>query len=98
MFGLLEYLYLLHIFGIGAGVNFRGCSGEVNQQPGAYHLGFTNDLKLLLTEMVQKQTSTKPVYLSAFSLGANVVVKVLGELGTAAKVSRYICLHPTEKV
>ncbi|GMI15345.1 hypothetical protein TrLO_g10515 [Triparma laevis f. longispina] len=59
---------------------FRGCSGVPNLTPGAYHLGFTSDLKLYLNSL--PQSSEK--YLSAFSLGANVILKCLGELGQDA--------------
>ena len=80
-------------------INFRGCSGTPNDTAGGYHLGFTNDLKLFLTRQQQQQqqstedtdddddnktTKKRPLYLSGFSLGANVVVKALGELKTAA--------------
>ena len=72
-------------------MNLRGCSGEENKQPGAYHLGFTDDLKYLLDLHLKKKSTnnkpSKPVYLSAFSLGANIVMKLLGELGTEAIVS-----------
>ena len=33
-----------HGFDVAA-VSFRGCSGEDNRTPGAYHLGFTNDIR-----------------------------------------------------
>ena len=64
-------------------INFRGCSGELNRKPFGYHLSFTDDLK----QMVQRLSSMypkKPIYLSGFSLGANVVTKFLAELGDDA--------------
>jgi len=74
---------------ISPGVNFRGCSGEPNLTYGAYHLGFTDDLKLVISKLAAREFSfmpmTAPIYLSGFSLGANVVLKLLGELGVAAK-------------
>ena len=71
---------------ITPGVNFRSCSGEPNRTPGAYHLGFTDDLKLLLSKMAKEGDTTK-VYLVGFSLGANVVLKLLGEIRDSAFVS-----------
>ena len=70
-------------------MNFRGCCGEPNDTIGGYHLGFTDDLKYflkLISEKIDQDNSFKkrPVYLSGFSLGANVVIKTLGELGDAA--------------
>ena len=68
-------------------MNFRGCCGEPNDTIGGYHLGFTDDLKhflKLISEKVNDSFEQRPVYLSGFSLGANVVIKTLGELGDAA--------------
>jgi len=64
-------------------INFRGCSGEPNLTNGAYHLGFTDDMKYFLS-IISLGTNV-PIYLVGFSLGANVILKLLGELGTAAK-------------
>jgi len=69
-------------------VNFRGCSGHPNDRLGGYHLGFTDDLKHyldILEKKQQQQPSGNPrLYLAGFSLGANVVLKCLGELGETA--------------
>ena len=69
-------------------MNFRGCCGQPNDTIGGYHLGFTDDLKhflKMISKMVEQDYfEQRPVYLSGFSLGANVVIKTLGELGDAA--------------
>ena len=81
-------------------LNFRGCCGGPEPTPGAYHLGFTDDLCLFLDVLTNRRCKQNkrgegddakggikplpPVYLSGFSLGANVVLKCLGELGEAA--------------
>ena len=70
-------------------INFRGCCGSPNDTLGGYHLGFTDDLRhflKLMSEMWENhcEFDKRPVYLSGFSLGANVVVKCLGELGESA--------------
>jgi len=73
-------------------MNFRGCCGEPND---IYHRRIppwvTDDLKyflkLISKKVDQDQNNSfvqRPVYLSGFSLGANVVIKTLGELGDAA--------------
>ena len=76
---------------IDEGFNFRGCSGKLNTNVRQYHLGFTEDLKYFLDTLKERNqeegAAKKPMYLSGFSLGANVVVKLLGELGLAAQVS-----------
>jgi len=73
-------------------LNFRGCSGTPNDTIGGYHLGFTDDLKFYLDLIRQRNSSinaggnqvSQPIYLSGFSLGANAVLKCLGELGQDA--------------
>jgi uncharacterized protein len=35
-----------------AAVSFRGCSGEDNRTPGAYHLGFTKDIRYILVSNI----------------------------------------------
>ncbi len=60
-------------------INFRGCSGEINQTPVGYHLGFTDDLKQMI-EYVNDHYPRRRIYLSGFSLGANVVTSCLAEL------------------
>ena len=64
-------------------VSFRGCSGEDNCIPGAYHLGFTDDLNQLVRTLHDKEPNRR-LYLSGFSLGGNVCLKYLGELGDEA--------------
>jgi hypothetical protein len=61
-------------------INFRGCSGEMNKTPVGYHLGFTEDLKQMIVH-VNEMYPGRRIYLSGFSLGANVVTKCLAELG-----------------
>jgi uncharacterized protein len=66
-------------------INFRGCSGVPNNGLKAYHLGFTDDLKHFLTILKERgETQRQPIYLCGKSLGANVVLKALGELGLSA--------------
>jgi predicted alpha/beta-fold hydrolase len=66
-------------------INFRGCSGVPNDGLKAYHMGFSEDLKHYLSIVTQnRQKQPLPIFLSGFSLGANVVLKALGELGDSA--------------
>lgn len=71
-------------------INFRGCCGTPNDTLGGYHLGFTDDLRHFLKlvrnlwEDEEESFEKRPIYLSGFSLGANMVIKCLGELGDAA--------------
>lgn len=70
-------------------INFRGCCGTPNLSLGGYHLGFTDDLRYFLKLISNlwdedEAFEKRPIYLSGFSLGANVVTKCLGELGETA--------------
>jgi predicted alpha/beta-fold hydrolase len=58
--------------------NYRGCSGEMNNQPRFYHSGATDDLH----EVVQHAIATRNYHhinLIGFSLGGNLTLKYLGE-------------------
>ena len=67
-------------YAMGA-LNLRGCSGEPNRLKRFYHSGDT----LGLAEVVEKVGSRfETVVLVGFSLGGNVVLKYLGDLGNQA--------------
>ncbi len=64
----------------GCGLNFRGCSGELNRLPRFYHSGDTGDLAFAVDRLVAERPG-RPVVLAGFSLGGNVAAKYLGERG-----------------
>lgn len=64
-------------------INFRGCSGEINRTPVGYHVGFTDDLRQTVLHL-NKKFPNRSIYLSGFSLGANVVTTFLANLGDTA--------------
>ena len=70
-------------------INFRGCSGVPNDTVGGYHLGYTEDVKYYLQQLYQLYRSQNipypPIYITGFSLGANVALKCIGELGSMAQ-------------
>ncbi len=59
-------------------VNFRGCSGEDNLNYYSYHSGETKDLKAVIKHVISNKTYSE-IYLKGISLGANVILKYLGE-------------------
>lgn len=59
-------------------VHFRGCSGEPNRRPRAYHSGDTEEI-----DWVLKKLGT-PLYAVGISLGGNALLKWLGERGDEA--------------
>lgn len=59
-------------------VNFRGCSGEDNLKYYSYHSGATNDLQAVIQHVTSNKNYTT-LYLKGISLGANIILKYLGE-------------------
>ena len=59
-------------------VNFRGCSGEENLKYYSYHSGATGDLIEVIQHAIYKKNYSE-IYLKGISLGANVILKYLGE-------------------
>jgi predicted alpha/beta-fold hydrolase len=59
-------------------VNFRGCSGEDNLKYYSYHSGATGDLEAVIQHAITNKGYTD-IYLKGISLGANIILKYLGE-------------------
>ncbi len=61
-------------------MNLRGCSNEDNRKFYSYHSGKTEDLETVISYVITNYTYEK-IYLAGFSLGGNIVLKYVGELG-----------------
>ena len=59
-------------------VNFRGCSGEINTKFRSYHSGATEDLVDIIQHLISEK-KYETIYLKGISLGANIILKYLGE-------------------
>ncbi len=59
-------------------MHFRGCGGEINLKPRAYHSGETEDAWFVLNWLHDKFPDT-PKAAIGFSLGANMLLKLLSE-------------------
>lgn len=68
----------------GVVVHFRGCSGEPNRLPRAYFAGDSAEIDYVLKRL-RRLDATTPIFAVGFSLGANALLKWLGEQGTAAR-------------
>lgn len=64
-------------------VNFRGCSGEDNLKYASYHSGATEDLEAVINHVVLLKGYSE-IYLKGISLGANIILKYLGECHNVA--------------
>lgn len=61
---------------------FRTCDGLIPSVPRLYHSGETTDIDLVIRQLVAERPG-RPLILAGVSLGANVLLKWLGEQGTA---------------
>lgn len=68
----------------GSVFNFRGCSGELNRLPRAYHSGDSDEADWALRR-VKALAGAAPLHAVGVSLGGNVLAKWLGERGEAAR-------------
>mgnify|MGYP001043037344 CR=1 FL=1 len=68
-------------------VNFRGCSGEMNRLARAYHSGVSEDVQAVFTKLMPLYPEHKFRFVG-YSLGANVLLKWLGEIQSHARVDR----------
>ncbi len=64
----------------GVLMHFRGCSGVPNRLARAYHSGDTEDLQFLIKTIMHREPHI-PLFTIGYSLGANVLLKWLGESG-----------------
>ena len=72
-------------------MNFRGCSGELNRKAQAYHSGVSHDLEEVLRNVIS-QHKPEAVSLVGYSLGANVLLKWLGEHYDYSKVDKAVAV------
>lgn len=74
----------LHEQGWAGGVaHFRGCSGEPNRLPRAYHSGDSAEIDWILRRL-RREHPQRRLYAAGVSLGGNALLKWLGEQGAAA--------------
>lgn len=78
----------------GVLVYWRGCSGEMNRLDKTYHSGRSEDLHQVLqhvqAEIKSRQNGEKQnekIFVTGYSLGANVLLKWLGEQGDKANIT-----------
>jgi predicted alpha/beta-fold hydrolase len=67
----------------GVVVHFRGCSGESNRLPRAYHSGDSAEIDWILRRLKHGRPAA-PLFAIGISLGGNVLLKWLGEQAQSA--------------
>ncbi len=75
------------------GLNYRSCSGQLNRRPYTYHAGETGDIIFVLQQLGQwfPHATLGAV---GFSLGANMLLKYLGEQGKASPLVAAAAVSP----
>ena len=63
--------------------HFRGCSGELNRRPRAYHSGDSEEIDWILRRL-HAGNQRRPLHVAGVSLGGNALLKWAGEHGNAA--------------
>ncbi len=72
-------------------INWRGCSGEPNLLPRAYHSGASDDLAEVIVHL-QAKRPLAPLYAVGYSLGGNVLLKYLGESGIGSPLRKAVAV------
>ena len=72
-------------------LNFRGCSGEVNRLAKAYHSGVTEDLNEAFQKLAALHAGRDFAFVG-YSLGANVLLKWLGETEVYESVKKAVAV------
>ncbi len=75
------------------GMNFRSCSGEMNRTPRMYHAGATDDVSLVVEWLLKRSPAVK-IGAVGFSMGANTLLKYLGEVGSNTPVRAAAVVSP----
>ena len=66
--------------------HFRGCSGELNRAPRAYHSGDFEEIDWILRRFAQTMPQ-RPRLAAGVSLGGNALLRWAGEMGHSAQAS-----------
>ncbi len=72
-------------------MHFRGCSGQDNRLPRSYHSGDTADAKVWLAHLKSVYPNA-PLYGIGYSLGGNMLLKLLGESGEKSMLEAAIVI------
>lgn len=70
-------------------VNYRGCSGNINNQVRMYHSGATDDLELVVNLF---KDAYREIHLVGFSLGGNLVLKYCGEADRSQTIRSVVAI------
>lgn len=72
-------------------MHFRGCSNKMNRLARSYHSGDTDDAKEWFAHLKQKYPKSS-IYAVGYSLGGNMLLKLLGELKENSPVKAAVAI------
>jgi predicted alpha/beta-fold hydrolase len=76
---ILSVIHYLNTKGLDCvAINFRGCSGEENNNMYSYHSGKTDDVGLVINHILNHYNYLN-IILLGYSMGGNITLKYLGE-------------------
>jgi predicted alpha/beta-fold hydrolase len=70
-------------------LHFRDCGDYRNRLPRRYHAGETNDIRHLLSTIID---DSGPLVAAGYSLGGNVLLKYLGETGASSPLAAAVAV------
>ena len=74
-------------------MHFRGCSGKANLLPRSYHSGDSGDALEFITHLTNSYPNSK-LFGLGYSLGANMLLKLLGEKKESSPLSGAVAISP----
>lgn len=75
------------------GMNYRSCSGVINRTYRSYHAGATEDVDFVVKSLASWYPNV-PIAGIGFSLGANLLLKYLGEQGERVQLKTAVAVSP----
>ncbi|MEN8302477.1 MAG: hydrolase [Campylobacterota bacterium] len=72
-------------------MHFRGCSGVENSLPRSYHSGESGDALEWVNHLISNFPNSK-IFTIGYSLGGNMMLKLLGELGNKSPITAAISI------
>lgn len=72
-------------------MHFRGCSGEPNRLQRGYHAGDTADVAHVI-RLLRRREPNIPLMSVGFSMGGNVLLKLLGDTGQSSALSAAVAI------
>ncbi len=85
-------MHALHRAGLSSVLmHFRGCAGKENRLARSYHSGDTGDAEAWINHLKNDYSHT-PLYAVGYSLGGNMLLKLLGEQGSDSLLSAAVSI------